>query len=110
MTNFLAMSDAEKRNNHIVEMLLSHPQGEEVRATAHEITDIIYDVRSNRVFTELFEGEKTDQTTKETLRSLLKKLRTQVAQLLNKNMPDSDDDLYREIILPLVTRQIDRSA
>lgn len=104
------MPDPEKYSNHIVETLLNHPQGEGVRTIARKITDIIFDVRKNHVFSGVFKGEGIDEAAKETLRLLLENFRIQASVLMNKNVTQPDDDLYNQIIFPLVTRQINGSA
>lgn len=101
------MSDAEKGSSHIVDTILDHPQGEAIRETAREIADIVYEVRARKVFSEIFENSRVNR---QVLRSLLSKFREQADKLLNESITKSDDDLYAEIILPLITRQIDRSA
>ena len=105
------MLDKEKSDEYIVEKLLSSSEARETRKIAHEISSIVFSIRTKDLFSEIFEDQTFDKNTVDALRSLLNDFRDKVRTIIpNKQIPESDDDLYSQVILPLVLRQIDHSA
>ena len=104
------MSESAENNQHVLQAILRTPQGEALRNVAHLITDIVFDVRKNQVFSDVFEREGIDPSAKQTLRRLMGDFRAQAEALTGQDLHISDDELYREVVLPIVTRLIDESA
>ncbi len=104
------MPETKGKYTTIAETILSHPQGEEVREIAHKIADVVFDVRKKTIFSKISEGDETDPAIQRQLLGLLANFRAKVGALTDLEIPKKDDDLYRQIILPLVIRLIDRSA
>ncbi len=99
-------STAEK----IVDILLVHPEGAEIREIAYEITKIIASIRSASIFSEILDNKKIDPKALEGLDSLIEKFKDKAGSLLQVKIIGSDSDIYDLIIYPLIMRQLDQSA
>lgn len=104
------MPDTKGKYSSIVETILSHPQGEEVREIAHKIADVVFDTRKKILFTKVSEDAETDPAIQKQLLELLADFRTKAEALTELDIPKKNDDLYRQIVLPLMIRLIDKSA
>lgn len=93
---------------NIVESLLKHPDGEETREIAHAITDIVFNVRASGLFEGILEDIGSGDAAN--LRSLLNEFREKAENLTGISLPEPADDLYRQIILPLIRRRINNTA
>lgn len=104
------MSDSLEANAQIVETILESSEGRKLRNTARLITDIIFKVRSSQVFSEIFDEVGTNESTKQVLYRLMADFRLQAESLMGREVKGSDDDLYSQVILPVITHLIDSSA
>lgn len=95
-----------KSNEEIIDLLLDHPDGKEVRATAQEITDIRLKAGFKVLLPEVF----TDQLNQVKLKTLFNDFRQQVNALLSIDLQQNEAALYTEIIHPMIDRLLSRSA
>ncbi len=104
------MSNPTAQNSQIVEALATHLQGEKARSVAHRITDLIFEAKSKPLFSTESQIQKLDASNQKDLLQLIQDFRTQARALTGLEIPDQNDELYAQIVLPLVTRLIDKSA
>lgn len=95
---------------NIVDVILNHTDGLEIRKLAHEITNIVASVRRACIFKEILDDEIVDPKTLENLDELIKDFKEKIDLLLQINITGTDSDIYDQVIYPLVMKQLDRSA
>lgn len=94
----------------IVDALLDHPAGVELRTLAYEITKIISSIRKASIFGEMIEKVEITPENLTTLDCMIEDFKTKTAELLQVNINATDSDLYDKVVYPLVIKQIERSA
>lgn len=95
--------------DQIIATILKFPENKGLRDVACQITHIVFDVRRGHLFPEFSDEEKIEEASRP-FYTLLESFRNQIRDLTKKDVQLSDDELYSQIVLPIVTRLIDRSA
>ena len=105
------MSNCE--TEEIVDRILEQKDDDSgLQELAQQICSIIFDVRSQSIFsTNTNDHPKVvPDEKKEKVKSLMQQFRAKLGPLFEEKVQLTDDDLYSQIIMPLITRLIDQSA
>lgn len=97
-------------NSKIIEEILNNPQARELRNTAGEITDIVFQARGKSVFFDDTDSQDSKDTEKEKIANLLMDFRKQILTVTGQDIEMTNIDLYTKIIYPLVMALADRAT
>ena len=104
------MTSSTEKSGLIVEEISQRPQAKELRDIAGEITKAVFEIRGDNIFFDSSEVDSSESSEKDKVHSLLEDFRSKTFSIIDQDIKMTDDDLYSEIVLPIVILLIDRSA
>lgn len=103
------MSEPKNPDQKIIDQLMQSPESEQILNIAKDITDIVYGVRVSFAFTGIINPDDIEGPIQNRLSDLITDFRKLAVLVVETVLPETEEDLYIQVISPLIIQQLDAS-